>query len=304
MHSIHKLAKYTALILVSALPISFDALAEAERKQTTLISMTTSKTDVINKQKLLAEKIQALINEAKDSLSATQQALISLDKNDPKGAKILLEDVLTKLDILLIKHPAMMLVPANVDVEVLDYEGDAQTLEQAVKQADDLLENGHLQSARRILAVLASELRITTISIPLGTFPNAIKGVIAQIDSQRNDEAKTLLEGLLNTLVEETEITPLPILRTEALLTKASEVEHQRNMSNADSRAEVLKYIDAAKNQLKIAALLGYGEKQDFYMLYSVIDDLRNEMHTDKSAVAWEEIKTALTDLKNKIIHM
>lgn len=211
---------------------------------------------------------------------------------------------MTKLDILLIKHPAMMLVPANVDVEVLDYEGDAQTLEQAVKQADDLLENGHLQSARRILAELASELRITAISIPLGTFPNAIKGVIAQIDSQRNDEANTLLEGLLNTLVEETEITPLPILRTEALLTKASEVEHQQNMSNAASRAEVLKYIDAAKNQLKIATLLGYGEKQDFYILYSVIDDLSNQMHTDKSTVAWEEIKTALTDLKNKITRM
>ena len=75
----------------------------------------------------------------------------------------------------------MALVPADIDVDILDFEGDAKTVKQAVKQADDLLEHGKVQSARHILAELASEMRITTLSIPLGSFPLAIKNAIDQM---------------------------------------------------------------------------------------------------------------------------
>ena len=301
MHSIHKLASYTALILVSSLPVSFDALADAEKKPGSSTTVTNKKIDSINKQTVLAEKIQNLINEAKGALSATQQALLSLEKNDANGAKVSLEDVLTKLDILLVEHPAMVLVPADVEVDVLDYEGDAKALQKTVKQADELLDDGQLQSARRILGGLASELRVTTVSIPLGTYPSVIKAAIAQIDAQKYEEAKRLLEDVLNTLVEETEITPLPILRAESLLSKASEVEHREDMSKSDSRVEVLKYTDAAKDELKIAELLGYGSKDDFSLLYTVIDDIKDEIHTEKSKATWAKVKQKLADLKAKI---
>ncbi|MGY6274919.1 YfdX family protein [Methylomonas sp. MgM2] len=301
MHSIHKLASYTAFILVSALPLSFDALADAEQKKSSPTTVTNEKTDHVNKQKILAEKIQNLIREAKGALSATQQALVSLENNDAKGAKVLLEDALTKLDILLMEHPAMMLVPADVSVDVFDYEGDAKSLEKTVKQADDLLDKGRLQDARRVLSGLASELRVTTVSIPLGTYPSAIKTAIAKIDAQKIDEAKQILGDVLNTLVEETEITPLPVLRAESLLTRASEVEHKEDMTKEQSRTEVLKYTNAAKDELKIAELLGYGSKDDFSLLYTVIDDMQNEMHTERSKAAWDKIKQKLSDLKKKI---
>jgi len=301
MHSIHKLASYTAFVLVSALPVSFDVLADTEQKKASATSISDHKTEQISKQKILAEKIQGLITEAKGTLSATQQALISLEKDDAKTAKILLEDVLTKLDILLMEHPAMVLVPADVAVNVLDYEGDAKALQKTVKKADDLLDKGELQSARRILAGLASELRVTTISIPLGTYPTAIKAAIAKIDDKKNDEATQLLEEVLSTLVEETEITPLPVLRAESLLTQASELEHKEDMSKTDNRAEVLKYTAAAKDELKIAEILGYGSKEDFSLLYTVIDDIKDEMDTEKSKATWANIKQKLNDLKTKI---
>ncbi|AEF99439.1 YfdX family protein [Methylomonas methanica] len=303
MHTIHKLATYTALVLVSSLPLSFDALADAEKKSQKAASVANHKTEAINKQKVLSEKIQSLINEAKGALSATQQALISLSNKDPKAARVLLQDVLTKLDILLVEHPAMVLVPADVEVDVVDYEGDAKTLEKQVKQADKLLDGGQLQGARQLLAGLASEIRITTVSIPLGTYPSVIKAAIAQIDADKNDAAQTLLEDVLNTLVEEVEVTPLPVVRAEAFLNKASELERQQDMTKADSRAEVLKNTAAAKDELKIAELLGYGNQDDFALLYTVIDDLKNEMHTEKSAATWEKIKKALADLKDKIVH-
>ena len=208
---------------------------------------------------------------------------------------------MTKLDILLVEHPAMVLVPADVSVDVLDYEGDAKSLEKTVKQADDLLDKGQLQTARQIISGLGSELRVTTVSIPLGTYPTAIKEAIAKIDQKKNDDAKQILETVLNTLVEETEITPLPVLRAESLLTKASEAEHRKDMTKAENRAEVLKYTDAAKNELKIAEVLGYGSKDDYSLLYTVIDDIKDEMHTEKSAVTWKKIKQKLSDLKAKI---
>ena len=301
MHSIHKLASYTAFILVSALPLSFDVLADTEQKKSSANTVSDTKSDQVNKQKIIAEKIQNLIKEAKGALSATQEALVSLEKNDAKSAKVLLEDVLTKLDILLVEHPAMVLVPADVTVDIFDYEGDAKSLQKTVKQADNLLDKGELQSARQVLAGLASELRVTTVSIPLGTYPTAIKLAIAKIDEQKNDEAKQILADVLNTLVEETEITPLPILRAESLLTKASELEHKEDMSKEDSRTEVLKYTNAAKDELKIAELLGYGSKDDFAILYTVIDDIKDEMHTEKSKATWTKIKQKLADLKTKI---
>lgn len=303
MHTIHKIATYTALVLVSSLPMSFDTLADAEKKSQKASSVSSNKPQTINRQKLLSEKIQNLVIEAKSTLESTREALINLRKNDPNAARVLLQDVLTKLDILLVEHPAMVLVPADVEIDVVDYEGDAKTLEKQVKQADKLLDSGQLQNARQLLAGLASEMRITTVSIPLGTYPAVIKAAIAQIDADKNPEAQTLLEDVLDTLVEEVEVTPLPVLRAEAFLNQASEAEHKQDMSKADSRDEVLKNIAAAKEELKIAELLGYGNRDDFFLLYTVIDDMKNEMHSEKSAAIWEKIKKSLSNIKDKIAH-
>ncbi len=297
---IHKLATYTALILVSSIPFSLEVLADTEKKPSTS-SISTDKNSAETKQKVLAEKKQQIVNEAKDALVGTQQALWDLEKNDSKAALSTLKDVLTKLDILLAEHPSMALVAAEIETNIFDFEGDAKTLEAKVKQADDLLDSGKLQSARQILAELASEMRITTVNIPLGTYPLAIKNAIAQIDAGKTDEAAQMLNDVLNTLVEETEIIPLPILRAEALLTKASELEHKEDLSKENSRAEVLIYVDAAKEKLKIAQLLGYGSKDDYQPLYTVIDDIKDAVHSKKSAATWEKVKQTLTELKNKI---
>jgi len=212
-----------------------------------------------------------------------------------------LQDVSKKLAVILAKSPDLALVTADIDIDIFDFEGDAKTLKKELKQADDLLDSGKLQDARQILAELASEMRITTINIPLGTFPSAIKNAETLIDAEKTNEAKQALSDVLNTLVEVTEIIPLPILRAEALLTEASELEHKEDMSKEKSRAEVLKFTDVAKEKLKIAELLGYGGKDDYQVLYTAIDDIKDTMHSEKSAAAWANIKQKLTDLKIKL---
>jgi hypothetical protein len=300
----HKLATYTALILVSSLPFSVDVLADAEKKQSspvTSLSIADKNSSAI-KRKVLAEKSRQVVNEARDSISGTQQALIALEKNDTKAALAILQDVSKKLAIILAKNPDLALVTADMEADIFDFEGDANTVKKELKQADDLLDHGKLQDARQILAELASEMRITTVSIPLGTFPVAIKNAVALIDAGKANEAALVLDEELNTLVERTEIIPLPLLRAEALLTVASELEHKEDLSKEKSRAEVLKFADAAKEKLKLAELLGYGGKDDYQLLYTAIDEIKETIHSEKSAATWSKIKQTLVDLKNKII--
>ena len=301
--NIHKMATYTALILVSSLPFSVDVLADAEKKQSSVTTLSIAdKNSSAIKRKVLAEKSQEVVNEARDSISGTQQALIALEKNDTKAALSILKDVSKKLAVILDKNPALALVPADMEADIFDFEGDADTVKKEIKQADELLDHGKLQSARQILAELASEMRITTVSIPLGTFPPAIKNAVALIDSGKINEAALSLDEVLNTLVERIEIIPLPILRAEALLTVASELEHKEDLSKEKSRTEVLKYADAAKEKLKMAELLGYGGKDDYQLLYTAIDEIKETIHSEKSASTWAKVKQTLTDLKNKII--
>lgn len=87
-------------------------------------------------------------------------------------------------------------------------------------------------------------------------------------------------------------------------MTEASETEHKTDMSKEKNRTEVLKQTDAAKEQLKIAELLGYGSKEDYQLLYTVIDDIKNTMHSEKSAATWAKVKQTLNDLKSKITQL
>ena len=299
----HKMATYTAFILISSLPFSVDVLADAKKKQSPVTSLSIAdKNSSAIKRKVLAEKSQQVVNEARDSISGTQQALIALEKNDTKAALSILQEVSKKLAVILAKDPALTLVTADMEADIFDFEGDANTVKKELKQADDLLDDGKLQSARQILVELASEMRITTVSIPLGTFPLAIKNAEALIDAGKTNEAALVLDEVLNTLVERTEIIPLPLLRAEALLTIASELEHKEDLSKEKSRAEVLKFADAAKEKLKMAELLGYGGKDDYQLLYTAIDEIKETIHSEKSAATWTKVKQTLTDLKNKII--
>lgn len=298
---IHKLTTYTALILVSAISFS-DVFAETEKKSTTaVVSAAPIKNSVDNRRKALLEKSKKVIVEARDALSGTEEALMALDKNDSKTALATLQDVLKKLDTLLSKNPASAIITADFETDIIDFTGDSKTLEQTVKQADELLDDGKLQDARAILAELASEMRITTVNIPLGTYPVAIKQAISLVEAGKTDEAAQSLDAVLNTLVEVTEIIPLPVLRAEVLLSEASELEHKTDLSKETSRAEVLKYLEAAKDNLKVAELLGYGTQEDYQPIYTIIADIKDVIHTEKSAATWAKLKQEVVNLKNKI---
>lgn len=136
-HNLNKKAKCTALILVSSLPFSVEVLADVE-KQSAVESLSIE---------VLAENTRQVINETRDFVSGTQQALIALEKNDTKMTLAILREVSKNLLVILDKNPALALVTAEIETDNLDIEGNANTAKKELKQIDDLLNDEKLQSA-------------------------------------------------------------------------------------------------------------------------------------------------------------
>jgi YfdX protein len=253
------------------------------------------------KHKILNEKAQPVMAEAAEIESDTQKAIIALNKKDAKGASTLLQGVSSKLDSLLAKNPGVALIPLRIKADAYDFEVDNKTIKRAIAEADDLLGAGKLQAARRIVAPMASEIRVTTTSIPLGSFPAAIKKATALIEAGNHDQAAVDLSIVLDTLQVDTEVMPLPVLRAEELLSAAAELEHRDDLSKEQNRKDIRALTDATKDQLETAQLLGYGGKKDYKALYDGIDGIDKELFSDQSAATWQKIKDKLAGFKDRL---
>ena len=302
-HTFQKTALAVAIALTATLGSAISVSAATGTAPAAVSSTVQPKETEETTRKLIEERHQKIEHEALIAITGTQNALIALHKNDAKQALVFLQEVSGKLDILLAKYPGLNLIPASLEVNVYDFDNDAKQVEKIIDAADDLLEDHKVQDARKILDQLVSEIRISTISIPLGTFPGSIKNAVNLIGQGKTNEAEGVLYNVLNTLVGTTEIMPLPVLRAETLLDKAMELEHKSDLTKEASRTEILILTDAAKDKLKLAELLGYGAKDDYKQLYNAIDEIKDVIFSEKSAVAWDKIKASLAALKNKIIH-
>jgi YfdX protein len=302
-YTLKKTAVAVAITLAATIGSAMSVSAATNTTSSTPLSASEPKESLATKRKLLAERHQKIEHEALEAVTGTQNAIIALQKKDAKKAMALLQDVSGKLDIMLAKYPGLNLIPANVEADVFNFDGNSKQVQKRVDEADKLLKNHKVQDARHMLAELVSEIRITTTSIPLGTFPVAIKEAVNLIEKGKTDEAIDVLYDVLNLLVKTTEIMPLPVLKAEVLLTAALELEHKTNLTQETSRTEILRLTDAAKEKLKLAEILGYGAKDDYKQLYGAIDEIKKVMFSEKSAVAWDKIIASLAAFKNKIIH-
>jgi len=179
-----------------------------------------------------AEKRRKILADASAAINETEKALQALQDGDTETALKALETATGKLELILARDPALGLAP--VDTEVLSYDllASVDTVKAIIHDAEDYLEDGEIQKARPLVANLASEIVFRTTSIPLSSYPNAIKAVIPLIDEGRIDEATQALQTALNTLVVTTdEIIPLPVLRAEQLLERAETLAEHKERS-------------------------------------------------------------------------
>ena len=244
------------------------------------------------------DKRQKILAEAGVALTETAKALKALDEDKPEDALAALETATGKLELILARDPGLALAPVDVEVVTYDLLASLDTVKAMIEEAEDYLEDGEVQKARPLVANLASEIQFRTTSIPLATYPDAIKAITPLIDEGKLDEAGAALHAALNTLVVSTdEVLPLPKLRAERLLENAEALAENEKRTLKDNET-LANLLTEARNQLKMAELLGYGTKESYKPMYEQLDQIEAKTVGGKGGKGWfDRIKEQLSEL-------
>ena len=244
-----------------------------------------------------ADKRKQVLDEAVSALALTKSALAALDEKESARALATLAEVTGKLELIVAREPTLALAPVDVRTIVHDLFANTETVEAMTDEALDALKHGEVQRARRVLALLASEIVITVTNIPLASYPAAVKAVVPLIDQGKIEEAKAALQSALSTLVEERSVLPLPVLRAKLLLKRAEPlVEDGQRSEASNERLETL--LNEARQQLEMAELLGYGKRKDFEPLYAELKKIKEKTGGGGCGKGWlDEVKAKLSKL-------
>ena len=279
----------TAQAAVSSLPVSPESKPEVVTEVQPEVQKETDSQ--------AADKRKQVLDEAVSALSLTKSALAALDGKDTARALATLAEVTGKLELIVAREPTLALAGVDVRTIVHDLFANTETIEAMTDEALDALKHGEVQQARHVLALLASEIVITVTSIPLASYPAAVKAVVPLIDQGKIEEAKAALQSALSTLVEERSVLPLPVLRAKLLLKRAEPlVEDGQRSEASNERLETL--LNEARQQLEMAELLGYGKRKDFEPLYAELKKIKEKTGGGGCGKGWlDEVKAKLSRL-------
>jgi hypothetical protein len=237
------------------------------------------------------------VAEALAAVTETQAALVALADEDAEAATAALERAVGKLEVLLARRPELGLVPLDVTTEVVDTATGLEAIERLTDAVEDLTDDGHFQAARLILENLVSELRITTTSLPLATYPDAIRRAARAVEEGNLTAARRVLAGALSTLVVETRAIPLPVIDAEAMVEGAEALVEEGETSLA------LAMLADAQYQLSRAEALGYGERdREFAALDEAIEELSERIEDEEeSGSAFDALRERLARFKSRV---
>jgi hypothetical protein len=248
-------------------------------------------------QKETENKRKALMADATSAIQETQAALKTLDEGKTSQAIAALERATGKLDLILARDPKLELAPAGVSVTTYDVQGGLGAVKQVREEAEDLIEAGRLQEARRLLKNLASETVISVSNIPLATYPEAIKRAVKLIDENKPDDAKRVLQTALITQVVIDTVIPLPVVKAQEFLKTAEDLAQKKDRTK-DDNDRLKSSFDHANDQLQFAQALGYGTKKDFDNMYQQLAEIREKSADNQSGSGWfAKIKASIAEL-------
>lgn len=241
--------------------------------------------------------------EAAEALKMTTEALDALNASDADKAINLLESVTGKLEIVTARDPNLALAPVAATMETVEVVISTAGLELIRDEARDAMRDGEVQRARRLLRDFASETIITIRSLPLATYPAAIKEVVRLIDADKLSEAAQKLRTTLASVVETDIVLPHPLLIAQHLLREAQALSEKSDRSS-EEEARLTKALDEAAANLERAEILGYGTKKDFREFHEQIAAIRRKASGGKSGMGWfDALRSGLDDLLGRLRH-
>jgi len=239
------------------------------------------------------EKEMESIKQAIEVIQQTADAIQLIQEGKIDEAEKVMAKIVGELEILIAKNPDLALIPVDVTYETRDLVADIPTVYKLTEAAQEAMDEGYYQLARKILSDLASEIVIKTTNLPLATYPDAMKLAVKLLDEGKKDEALAVLVTALNTLVIVEQNIPLPVLRAEEYIKAAAVVMES---DDPDKIEVAVNLLDNADYQLKLAEALGYGKRDKEYKeLAEAIEVLK------KAIQEKQETKGLFEDLKKKI---
>jgi len=268
-----------SLLIVSlmVLPYAQAANKTTEKGKNQMSQEQTAKSDLaVKKHEKEQNELLKTVNEGvlEGYIKVLKATKLLAKEGKEKEAITALQEATGKFDVALAANPELNLVPIDGDVSMIALITTPALVKAETEVAIDLLKNHKVQASRAILEPMKDEMVITNVFLPMGTYPDAIKLATSYLVDGKKDNALATLATTLSTIVVEKAIVPLAIIRTESLLKEASELGKNKE------KAKAHELLDAAQEQLEIATLLGY---------------------TDKESKAYEDMKAQIKALKKEI---
>jgi len=281
--------------LLSSLLLTGTLVADTN---TSLSSKELSKKATQQETKKIKDNKVKLIEEALSSLNLSSKALKNLEENKKDDAKKNLELALGKLEVILTSKNVPKVLPIENKMLIKSFVGSSKEVESALKMVKTLLSEGKVQEAGELLVTLQDEVDIRTVSLPLATYPDALKLVSKYILEDKIAEATATLKLALSTFVTEQKIVPLPLVNALKLVSVASN-EAKENKELA------LTYLASAHDELTKAEKLGYLSKSSttYKELQQLLIGLEKEIKgPNKAEKLFTEAVEKLKEFKSKIL--
>jgi ribonuclease HII len=281
-------------ILVSSLLLTNIAMADSTKTLTT--KEVTTQAKVVATQEAKNSKVK-LIDEAIKSLNLSAKALLALENKNSDEAKKDIELALGKLEAILAAEHTPKLLPIENRVVIKNFEGSAKDVEIILNEVKELLSEGKVQEAGELLITLQSEIDVTVVSLPLVSYPDALKLASKYLIEEKPDKAKEVLKLALNTFTEVQQIIPIPIINTVELVSASSDIAKE-------NQEQALKYLSSASDELDKAEKLGYLSKSTttYKQLHEMIKNVEKEVKgPNKAEKLFQELGEKLKEFKEKI---
>ncbi len=283
-------ALLSSVLLTGTLQAKETAPKDATVKEVNKIALSNAKSDAKDSQ-------VKLVKEAVNSLKDAHEALVLLEKKDKENAVKKLESALGKLEVILASKKVPEQLPIDSVVRIKEYVGTSKDIDTAVNMARTLLNKNKVQEARTVLMPLVSQIDVTTVSLPLGSYPDALKLAAKYVHSDELEKAKEVLGIALSTFASVTEVVPIPLIKASDLIAASSVIAKE-------DKNRALRYLDAASESLKVAHKLGYVSKSTttYKVLQEQIEAVQKEIKgPNKAEKLFETLKASLKEFKEKV---
>ncbi len=260
---------------------------------TGLQAKTDKKTLVNNTMQQEAKDHKAAPKEIVSGMQQTFAALQALQANKKEDAQKALEKAEKSFDAALKANPSLDVIPVDERFQAYAFMGSSDVIDARLKLTRQLLKAHDTQSAIEILAPLKDELDITVISIPMKIYPIAVKKALELLKKGDNKGAFEAVAGAMNSLVIAQAMVPTPLLAAQDAILDASKLDKEK-------KEDAKKLLEAAKEELKRAELLGYTSKHaaEYKALNESIEKIEKEIKgKNKVEKLYETIKSDFAHL-------